>query len=128
MLEDVLLPSLEAMRPDGAPFVFQQDNAPQHTARVTKRWLTEHADTLTVLDWSGKSPDLNTIENVWGILEQELSQQTREELPSADALWRRIEDAWDGLRVRTNLFDRLSGSMGRRLEAVVDAAGGPTSY
>ena len=128
ILEDVLLPSLEAMRPGGAPYVLQQDNAPQHSARVTKCWLAQHANVIKVLNWPGKSPDLNTIENIWGILEQEVGEENREERPSADELWRRVDAAWDGLRSRPGLFETLAGSMVRRLEDVVEAAGGLTKY
>ena len=128
VLEDVLLPSLEAMRPGGAPFILQQDNAPQHTARVTKQWIEDHTNDLTVLTWPGKSPDLNVIENVWALMEQELTEEGRGDRPNADELWRRVEQVWDGLRVRTALFDALSGSMVRRLQSVVEAAGDMTRY
>ena len=79
LLDDVLLPSLKAMRPGGAPHVFQQDNAPQHTARPTKEWIQEHQADVTVLDWPAKSPDLNIIENVWAIMEQELTRHNNGE-------------------------------------------------
>ena len=128
LLQDVLMPSLEAMRPGGAPYVFQQDNAPQHTAKVTKNWVVSHAEKLSVLSWPGKSPDLNPIGNLWGIMEQEVTQQSRVERPSADQLWARIEESWNGLRTRSSLFESLSDSMVRRLEDLVVAAGGLTKY
>ena len=51
VLEDVLLPTLQAMRPGEEPYVLQQDNAPQHTARVTKAWLADHQEEINV--WRG---------------------------------------------------------------------------
>ncbi len=38
-------------------FIFQQDLAPAHTAKSTKRWLNDHG--VGVLDWPANSPDLN---------------------------------------------------------------------
>ena len=37
----VLLPTLEEMRGDH-PHVIVQDNAPQHTATITKNWFQDH--------------------------------------------------------------------------------------
>lgn len=128
VLEDVLLPSLEVMRPGGEPFVFQHDNAPQHSARLTQQWLASQAEKVTVLDWPGKSPDLNPIENLWAILSEEVSQKNDQGRLRADDLWRRVQEQWDRLRARPSLFESLAGSMVRRLESVVEAGGGQTKY
>lgn len=48
-------------------WVFQQDNAPSHTSRVTKAVLFELA--INVLDdWPPYSSDLIIIETVWDIM------------------------------------------------------------
>ena len=44
-------------------FVFQQDNAPPHTARDTVAWLDDQ-DFQQML-WLGNSPDMNIIATVW---------------------------------------------------------------
>ncbi len=46
-----MLPSADQLFKD-ADFIFQQDLAPAHTAKSTKRWLN-------LLDWPENSPDLN---------------------------------------------------------------------
>ncbi len=53
-----------------AGFIFQQDLAPAHTAKSTKSWLNDHG--VGVLDWPANSPDLNSIENLWGIVKRKM--------------------------------------------------------
>ncbi len=60
-LEHVMIPSADQLFKD-ADFIFQQDLAPDHTAKSTKTWLNEHG--VGVLDWPANLPDLNPIENL----------------------------------------------------------------
>ncbi len=62
VLEHFMLPSPDKLFGD-ADFIFQQDLAPAHTAKVTKSWFNDHG--VTVLDWPVTLPDLNPIENLW---------------------------------------------------------------
>ncbi len=65
ILENFMLPSADQLFKD-ADFIFQQDLAPAHTAKSTKRLLNDHG--VGVLDWAANSPDLNPKENLWDII------------------------------------------------------------
>jgi len=59
-----LLPSVRALKM-GRGWVFQHDNDPKHTARITKECLCKKH--IKVLAWpTSQSPDLNPIENHLG--------------------------------------------------------------
>jgi len=51
---------------------FQQDNAPCHNAQIISNWFLEHDSEFTVLKWPPESPDLNSIEHLWDVVEREL--------------------------------------------------------
>ncbi len=47
----------------GRRFIFQQDDNPKHTAKITKEWLRDNSE--NVLEWRSQSQDLNAIEQLW---------------------------------------------------------------
>ncbi len=69
ILEHLMFPSADQLFKD-ADFIFKQDLAPDHTAKSTKSWLNEHG--VGVLDWPANSPDLNPVENLWGIVKRKM--------------------------------------------------------
>ncbi len=69
ILEHFILPSADQLFKDD-DFIFQQYLAPAHTAKSTKSWLNDHG--VGVLDWPANSPDLNPIENLWGIVKRKM--------------------------------------------------------
>ena len=50
--------------------IFQQDNAPSHTAKICKQWFEEN--NIKIMSWPAISLDLNCIENLWSWLDHNL--------------------------------------------------------
>ncbi len=120
ILEHFMLPSADKLYGD-ADFIFQQDLAPAHTAKGTKSWFNDHG--VTVLDWPANSPDLNPIENLWGIVKRKM-RDTRPN--NADDLKATVKETWASIPPQQ--CHKLITSMPRRIEAVIKAKEAPTKY
>ncbi len=120
ILEHFMLPSADQLFKD-ADFIFQQDLAPAHTAKSTKSWLNDHG--VGVLDWPANSPDLNPIENLWGIVKRKMRNKRPK---NADELKATVKETWASIPPQQ--CHKLITSMPRRTEAVIKAKGAPTKY
>ncbi len=78
---------------------------------------------VTVLEWSANSPDLNPIENLWGIVKRKI-RDTRPN--NADDLKATVKETWASIPPQQ--YHKLITSMPRRIEAVIKAKGAPTKY
>jgi len=124
ILSNVMIPYVAETFPE-VPFVnFVQDNSGVHRARVVQEWLAAQPN-LRTLNWPAKSPDMNVIENLWGIMVQEWNPQVPR---NRELLAQHITTQWENLRARPELFQNLVASMPRRLNAVIEANGSTTRY
>ncbi len=120
ILEQFMLPSADQLF-KGTDFIFQQDLAPAHTAKSTKSWLNEHG--VGVLDWPANSPDLNPIENLWGIVKRKMRNKRPK---NADELKATVKETWASIPPQQ--CHKLITSTPRRIKAVIKAKGAPTKY
>ncbi|KAJ5318660.1 hypothetical protein N7476_005080 [Penicillium atrosanguineum] len=110
--------------------IFQQDNAPVHTARIVREWLADQD--FEVMAWPPYSPDLNPIENLWALLKAKIYEMHPEIKEMADneetlgILINAAQEAWSELD--TDTLDNLAITMPNRVKQVIDNEGWYTSY
>lgn len=109
--------------PNTENLVLFEDNAPCHKARLTKQAYAELG--IRVVSFPPYSPDLNPIENIWGIIKLHLARRYPQPRTEAE-LRRDIRYAWNYL-VPGYVADVMR-SMRRRLQMVIDFNGYPVDY
>src|SRR6266511_3164155 len=104
-------------------YLFQDDNAPCHIAKIVKEWKEENS--IDILPWPAQSPDLNPIENLWSELERKVrSHKPRPK--NKNELIEVVKQEWNNIS-NTTLIN-LVESMPRRVKAVIENKGNPTKY
>lgn len=78
----------------GDEFIFQQDSAPAHFAKVTQEWCRQNLpDFIEYENWPACSPDLNPLDYyVWSQLQSMLGFKA---YTSVEALKAKLLEAWD---------------------------------
>jgi len=122
-INDELKAEFNAAKKNGGEWVFMQDNAPCHKAKVVRARLQRLK--IPVLDWPPYSPDLNPIENVWSWMKHKLYSKGKE-CESVKEVEDAFHDIWDNLTPQ--LCGLFAGNMENRLRAVIEAEGGHTKY
>ncbi|KAI3642747.1 hypothetical protein MP228_012302 [Amoeboaphelidium protococcarum] len=86
----------------GRSYIFQQDNAPCHTAKTVKECMANNHINLLEDElgakgkWPAASPDLSPIENAWAICKQQ--RQSRYGIPkSRQDLVQQFQTVWRDL-------------------------------
>ena len=102
-------------------FIFQQDNDPKHTSRLTNGIFREK--NLELLPWPAQSPDMNPIENLWGLIKSNVSMQKPKNIKELKDV---IKISWEG--IRTDLTKKLAESFQKRAIALYKANGESTKY
>uniref|UniRef100_A0A8R1HUF4 Tc1-like transposase DDE domain-containing protein n=1 Tax=Caenorhabditis japonica TaxID=281687 RepID=A0A8R1HUF4_CAEJA len=102
---------------------FQQDNAAIHKSSSTMYWFSTKK--IKVLALPAYSPDLNPIENVWGLLARAVYHHGKQ-FQTVGELNDAVADEWD--KLQSSYLESLTQSMSNRLCQVMQKFGGPTSY
>lgn len=120
-LTNYLLPFGEAFH--AGSYVFQHDNASIHASKSTQDFL-KSCD-VSVLDWPALSPDLNPIENVWGMLVRDVYRGGKQYF-TVDELKTAILEAWE--KVELSRLQDLVDSMSDRIGDVIEDKGKKTKH
>ena len=94
MLKDSML--TVASKICGRNFIFQQDNAAIHASKYTMDWFRKNK--VEVMKWPARSPDLNPIENLWGMIARDVYGKGRQ-YQSIRQLKCAIIRAWNNISV-----------------------------
>ena len=99
-----------------------------HSANIIKNWFQQNLTPGALLPVTPKSPDLNIIENVWGMAKVIVSRNNN--VPSfvdesEDDLWLSISDAWNDLN---DLCQKLVDWMQHRIQLVIESKGRQIKY
>ena len=119
IIDGFLLETASVLYPEG--FELVQDNAPCHKSKKTLDYLAKSR--ICVLEWPPNSPDLNPIENLWGIIKVKLSVM---KITNIAALTAEIERIWNGFG--PDFLTPFVESMPRRIQACIDADGQTIKY
>lgn len=90
------------------------DKISVYTSNYMLSWL--EANEVNLLEWAAKSPELNIIENVWGLLAQMIHAYGRQ-FDNVEELTDAVHSCW--LRVTATYIRGLYESILRRLFSVI---------
>ena len=123
ILEEDFFGTLEYYNLDLNDVIFQQDNDPKHTARITKKWLEDN--NVVVLKWPSQSLDLNPIEHIWGEVERRL-RKADIFIKNKDILWEQLQQTWNNIEV--NVCTKLIETMPKHINDVLKQKGSYTKW
>jgi len=103
--------------------IFQQDRASPHTAHSIFEWLEER--NIEILDWPSRSPDMNPIENVFGMLSRAVYDEGRQ-FNTVHELTEEIQHCWANMNQA--LIKNAIRSMSERIFELIEKHGKPTHY
>jgi DDE superfamily endonuclease/Transposase len=123
LLENVVSPYIQTLEQSGRRVVFQQDNAPCHSAKRVQAKLRELK--INTFKWPAVSPDLNPIENVWATLKKRRNEKYG--IPkNKNRIIEEITTTWNSFSIEE--AQKYSGSFEKRLQLVEKSNGLPIDY
>ena len=107
---------------NGSKWLFQHDNAPPHK-KANREAILLKSDLFDLMEWPAQSPDINPIENLWGIIETKTKDR---KCKNEDELFELLQQAWNEIQEET--LEKLIQSMHKRCEQLIASNGFPIKY
>lgn len=123
VLDEVLLDFFTESNAERGQVQFQQDNAPSHTTKMTKKWFADYS--IPLFPHTPSPPDLNPIESVWNELKKRIACRPHPPI-SIQELTHVDYEEWEALDI--NNIDKHICTMQDRVTTVINAKGGNTQY
>ena len=118
----ILKEKLNEMRSIGGKnWELQFDNDPKHKSKLAQEYLKTHK--IATLEWPPYSPDLNPIENIWGIMVGKLRKKN---ISLQSELIELVNHEWK--EISQEQIDNLIDSMPGRIIEWIDQDGDRIKY
>ena len=104
-------------------YIFMDDNAPVHRARVVREYM--ETNNINHTEWPAQSPDLNPIENIWLKLKRDIEPQAVN-INSKNDLLNAVRRSWE--TIEPAYIQGLYNTIPARLKEVIKMKGNLTKY
>ena len=105
-------------------FIFMRDNCSIHKANSTMEYLNS-LEEVEIMDFPARSPDINPIENLWGILARQVYSGGKQYLTLHD-LEKSIYKCWESIEI--DILRDLILSMPERIGLIFLNQGNSINY
>ena len=105
----------------GKNFIFQWDNDPKHNSKQALEFYKKNK--FDRLEWPPYSPDLNPIENIWGIVKQEVNKYDLLKISDVIA---KVKTVWS--EIDQEMIKHCIENMPIRLNKWIEASGDWINY
>ena len=119
VLNEVLIESADVLYPDG--WKLQEDNSSIHKSKFSTAY--KKFRDISCIDWPANSPDLNPIENLWGVLRHRIQVRAPKTIQDVE---RFVKVEWESFD--PNFIYNFTKSMKRRCTLVIDSKGKKINY
>ena len=123
IIDNHIIPFIYDIHGGTNEFILQEDNCGPHRAKNIATYLAN--EDVARMEWPPQSPDLNPIENVWGLMKNRLRKRSVH--PSSPMhLFSILSEMWNTLP--DSYFQSLVASMPVRVKKVRQGRGKSTKY